>query len=214
METFNQIKNEIIAQVQGGLASDESKFDDTMVESLINQARADLVYPRRTLPEVFYQPIELQYISKVNAFNNCYVEFLMPMPLTFANNTDGIRYLGHPSGDVAYSRRGKSTTSSIYMAHKLIRNKTETMWVATMDTIGQWRVKVYNNPDVEELLVIGAFYNPIQVPNFRKDVDPYPIDGDTLSDVKRAINQIMMQQQQIMPNVVSTDLDKTAAPRR
>ncbi len=220
--TLSELKEIIFSQAEGGSYGDESKFPDALIVSLIAQARATTLRELRmlSLPDVCYQSILPTYSSRVQSGDNCYVEFEIPPVVAFTIG-DGLRYVGNINQMDNFVRFGPGAMKSVYSKHPLTRlgPQNGTMWDWKVDETGYGKIQIYNNPDIEEILVQAIFAVPTQVPTYRPDTDIYPISMEMVQPMKEVMNKLLMQQalapNDVLPN--SADIysqGQGPAPRR
>jgi hypothetical protein len=66
---------------------------------------------------------------------------------------------------------------------------------------------VYKNTKLRKLLVRAIFNDPTDVPNYRPDVDQYPIDAAMENDIVEVISTDLMRKMVKTPDVISDSQD-------
>ncbi len=75
------------------------------------------------------------------------------------------------------------------------------------DYDGKFYIQVYKNPKQRKLLVRALFNDPTEVPNYRRDIDQYPIDATLENDIVNTITNDLLKQMVRTSDVVSDSLD-------
>jgi hypothetical protein len=91
--------------------------------------------------------------------------------------------------------------------HSIFQKEKGIAWDYQADYDGKFYINVYKNPKQRKLLVKALFNDPTQVPNYRPDVDQYPIDAALENDIVTAITNDLLRQMVRTADVVSDSLD-------
>lgn len=195
METFVQIRQEVISQVQGGVYTDETKFEPSFVDALIHQARANLLKDQRMINEMWVSEYNPVYSIEFQEGDYCEIKIEIPTPINFTFQGDGILYLGGVDGRSPFKRLGyTSSVSTAYQHPKTRPSQEKVSYSLSAKDTNFLYAKIYGNPSIEDILVRVVAFDPTLIPNYRIETDLYPISGDLLIQLKtNVLNNLMAQ---------------------
>lgn len=197
MQTLKQITQEVIAQVSGATMTDESKFEESFVDMLVHQVRAELFLASDTsiLNDAWQYSYYPEYYLDMQATGECYVSFTIPSLILLENGNDTITYLGSRNGMKPFNRIGLLGDISIDMAHPITNpyKKGPVSWALSQNEALGMVATVYGNSDIENIKAKGVWYNPTDLPNYRRDTDNYPITGEMIMPLKTGVFDKLMQ---------------------
>ena len=210
MITLDQLTDECISQSQGAIRTDETKFTEELVHSIIHQCRAQLLSATRfkVLPDICYQKYFPTFDQGIQ-LDDCVVEFKVPDYINIGPMGDGMRYVGNVNGLDAFTRLGKGVMKSVYAKHRVSNpnNRKDTMWNAEVDETGYTKVLIYNNVELEQFMIVGILANPQDATYFRSDTDAYPISEDMIPMLKEMIVAQMYIMAQTPADTISNSQD-------
>lgn len=181
MQTLPEHREKIIRLMEGGVATDENRLDDHYVDSVINDARAnvlrtDFVKFRRWSPAAI-QPFYPDYSEDLQD-SACYTTFLLPTNFIQANDMqDGLVYFGSSSNKIETTRNFRRIKSRSELSDFV---KSQTMnpsrYVGVL--IEGLRVTVISKNRIKEPMITGVFDTPAALPTYNIKADAYPISDD------------------------------------
>lgn len=196
------------------LFTDEIRTDQGFWEQAINQARAEVIAvvykkEKRIHPAwlSFYRPA----YSAAEQEDDCYVKFFVLPAIKLDVNNDGYRYIGSQTQNYALRRVNSRGELATFNQHRITRISSRKPAVLVEDGT----LKVYGNPDLQEIEVSFIAANPMDVPTFNKEVDDYPISEELIpmvldrifkSDTVNIFNKV--------PDTVSNSSDTPQIPTR
>lgn len=205
-----ELSQELVAQVSGGIFNDEVKFDLDLIESIIHQARADILRESgwKRIPDIYYQVHTPTYQSAWQDSTMCYVDFTVPDVIAVGQWSDGARYCGSPDGLAAFTRYGSGVQQAILNQHRVTKLSNQPvdvpLWNIYMNTsAGRNTLRIYNAPDIEEVIVQGIFAVPTEVSSYRREFDAYPIGEGAISTLKERANALLVQMSATPADLVS-----------
>jgi hypothetical protein len=216
VQTLQQITQEIIAQVEGGVFTDETKFQEPYIDSLVHQARADLFRqnPEDIISNFWIQSYYPTYSQYINDNGDCYVAWVVDAtPLLGNDGTDMTTYFGPANGKIGYNRIGLYGSEAVDFAHPLTNPNKKGLpsykW-GYVEAFGKMGIKCYGNIDIQSPRVDFVHFDPTQNPNYRRSTDLYPISGELLAPLKLgALNKLMAQQAQVPSDSLANSEDLT-----
>lgn len=167
--------------MSGGVATDENRLDDHYVDSVIHDARSnvlrtDFVRFRRWSPAAI-QTFFPEYSEDLQE-SACYTTFLLPTNFIQANSMqDGLVYCGSSSNKIATTRNFRRIKSRAELADF---NKSQTMNPSryTGVLIEGLRVTIISKNRIREPMIAGVFDTPTALPTYNITLDAYPISDD------------------------------------
>lgn len=190
MSTLQEIQYKVIAAMEGGTETSESKFLPGFINSAIDAARAsiasDLYAIDKNQSELWMLPYKMVYeamLQSQDCFDNNYRVFRIPEYINLGATRDGLDYVGSPNRLSPLERLGYGNMAPVYAQHPRSNQKKNRGWTSQRDDNGNVTVKIYNSPSVENIIAIGNWRHPSELPNYRVDVDTYPIPGDKENDI-------------------------------
>lgn len=215
MSTLKEIVDKIKSNVESGFTTDESRLDDLYVENKIHSARgmilSNLVRSgmRDRINESFVQAINpdlLEYDEECEM-----VTFECPSIIHLDDRHDGFVYVGHVSGMKPFIR-----VRSNYIAlsmHSLYQKEKQIVWDFVVNVTGSYDINIYKNHRLRKILIKAIFNNPTTIPNYRKDVDQYPLDAVTENEVVEMVSVDLLKKiTMVAPDYVSDS--QNTIPRR
>lgn len=204
METLQNITQEIIAQVEGGVFTDETKFEETFVDSIVHQVRADLFRQNQSniMSNQWQQSYFPEYVETMQETGDCFVRFYAPASILTKDGGDMTSYVGPASGKVGYTRLGLYGSISVDLAHPITNpfKKGVAGYVLEYADTGQMQVKIYGNIDIQSFRMDFVHYNPTDNPSYRRSTDLYPISGELLVSLKAGVMNKLMGQMAARPS--------------
>lgn len=215
MSTLKEIVDKIKSTIEGGITTDESRLDDLFIENKIHSARAlilsNLVRAgmRDRINETFVQTINPDLLEIDVECD--YVAFECPPVIHLDDRHDGFVYVGHFSGIKPFMRI-RSNYSALSM-HSLFLKEKEIVWDFVSNVTGSYDIHVYKNTKLKKILIRAIFNDPTAVPNYRKDVDQYPLDAVTENEVVEMVAMDLLRKLAgKVPDYISDSQD--TLPRR
>jgi len=182
--TLPQLATDIINSAQGAVYTEGSKFAIPYIYDLIHQYREVILrttYERtgRTNPlwlqQFFPEFVEATQESKL------YVKFECPAPVILDDQTDGFFYIGTQDKACNFRKNQNRAELAMYQEHRVTKVSTEgkikTIW-------SEGFLEVYGNPLQKAILVDGVFSNPTLLPEYSLEFSDYPLDLDSISQLK------------------------------
>jgi len=215
VSTLKEIVDKVKSNLESGFTTDETRLDDLFIESKIHSARgmilSNLVRSgmRDRINESFVQAINpdlLEYDEECEM-----VSFECPSVIHLDDRHDGFAYVGHVSGMKPFMRiRSNYTALSM---HSLYQKETQIAWDFVVNVTGSYDINVYKNHRLRKILIRAIFNNPTAVPNYRKDVDQYPLDAVTENEVVEMISVDLLKKITVVAPDYISDSQNTL-PRR
>lgn len=211
MSTLNEIVHRILSNVSGGFTTDEVRFDSLYIESKIHTARASILSASARQPmfdrinEACVQAYSVELLETQVEANCDVVKFPCPTVIRLDDRHDGFVYVGHVNAQKPFIRiRSNYTALSM---HSLFQKEKEIVWDYQADYDGRFYIHIYKNPKQRKLLVKGFFNDPTEVPNYRRDVDQYPIDATLENDIVTNVSTELLRQMVRTGDIISDSLD-------
>lgn len=218
MATLRELAEQVVRAVEGGVATDESRWDPDFTYTQIHKARAviarnDYVQNRRWNPSLFqfYYP-EYEPFFQTNA---CISRFRIPTGFIQADSIrDGMMYVGS-SNDVSTANPYKARNFGV------IKNRTELndflqhpiLSPVTGGYIGVLRegfvLEVISSTKIKTLGVGGVWDDPTKLPDYNVDLDPYPVSEDLLQLMIVYLKESELNQEASRPPDTQSDSSGT-----
>lgn len=195
MQTLESLTQEITAQVEGGISTDETKFEPLFVESIIHQTRATLLKPQTVVSQLWVNEYNPPYSVDLQEGDFCDIIIEVPAPIMFDRHGEGLIYIGAANGKQPFRRIGYLGDSSLAFQHPLTKpSEKDVSYSVSAKDKDFLVVQVYGNVSLENILVKVVAYNPTLLPSFRRDTDLYPITGDLITQMKSGVANSLMSQ--------------------
>lgn len=211
MSTLKEIVHRITSNVNGGNTTDEMRYDSLYIESKIHTARASILSAMSRQPmfdrinEACAQVYSVELLEEDVEADCDVVRFPCPTVIRLDDRHDGFVYVGHVNGQKPFIRvRSNYTALSM---HSIFQKEKGIVWDYQADYDGKFYINVYKNTKQRKLLVKALFNDPTEVPNYRPDVDQYPIDATLENDIVTSISNDLLKQMVRTPDVTSDSLD-------
>jgi len=211
MSTLTEIVHRITSNVNGGNTTDEMRFDSLYIESKIHTARASILSAMSRQPmfdrinEACVQVYSVELLEEDAEADCDVVRFPCPTVVRLDDRHDGFVYVGHVNGQKPFLRiRSNYTALSM---HSIFQKEKGVAWDYVADCDGIFFIQVDKNPKQRKLLVRALFNDPTEVPNYRRDIDQYPIDATLENDIVNTITNDLLKQMVRTSDVVSDSLD-------
>jgi len=211
MSTLKEIVHRITSNVNGGNTTDEMRYDSLYIESKIHTARASILSAMSRQPmfdrinEACVQVYSVELLEEDVEADCDVVRFPCPTVIRLDDRHDGFVYVGHVNGQKPFIRvRSNYTALSM---HSIFQKEKGIVWDYQADYDGKFYINVYKNTKQRKLLVKALFNDPTEVPNYRPDVDQYPIDATLENDIVTSISNDLLKQMVRTPDVTSDSLD-------
>ena len=175
---------------EGGIFTDESRFDRGTMLTVLNAARAFAItemYSKNTrVHPNFIQRIYPEYKEALQQ-DDCYNLFEIPRTVAINDKMDGLMYVGSIKGNEAYWKvrtRMQLNSRRNQRVHKLAMNKhVHYLYDATRGYL-----EIYDDK-VKYPLVEGIFEDPTSVPQFSLEHDEYPITSDVMKRIEDLVRR-------------------------
>lgn len=201
---------EIVESVQrlpdGAIVSDRTRYDDGYIESTVGIFRARLLrilyLKNRRINPVCYQKHWPEFEQDLQD-DNCIVKFRHPEVISLDNLSDGFRYIGALDFAGAYARihsRGWLSTFNDNKVTTTAGNRRPTVLYDGSQQI----LEVRGLPELQEILTESLLADPLSIPTFNRDNDPYPLSEDMMPDL---MNMIYSEQTSIEAKVPIKGVD-------
>lgn len=211
-----KLRDRVRGRVAAALSTDESRWSDEYIVSLINSARAEICKDyyfgdknRKKNRRINPLAVQKCYVSKDDDLqdNDCLVKFPCPAFIGLGRYSDGVRFIGKADGTCAFDRARSRGQLANFNKHSVMSVTNEIGVVAMYDgTEKVW--EIYNDSMIKEILVEGIFNDPREVPMYNQDMDEYPLNEDYIPELERLIFQTVTgQEAQQMPDYVSSSDD-------
>jgi hypothetical protein len=211
MSTLREITQRIISNVSGGITTDEVRFDDAFIESKIHTARASILSAGYKQPysdrinEACVQAISVEILDDDIQADCDVVRFPCPSVIRLDDRQDGFIYVGHINQQKPFIRL-RSNFTALSM-HSIFQKEKEVVWDYIVDYDGYSYINVYKNTKLRKLLVRAIFNDPTDVPNYRIDVDQYPIDAAMENEIVEAISTDLLRKTVRVADAISDSQD-------
>lgn len=211
MSTLREIVHRILSNIGGGNTTDETRFDELYIESKIHTARASILsaLTKQSLSdrinEACVQAYSVELLEAQVEAGCDVVKFPCPTVIRLDDRHDGFIYVGHVNSQKPFIRiRSNYTALSM---HSMFQKEKGIVWDYQADYDGKFYIHIYKNPKFRKLLVKALFNDPTEVPNYRTDIDQYPIDAAMENDIVEQISVELMRKMVRTADVVSDSLD-------
>lgn len=211
MSTLREITQRIISNVNGGITTDEVRYDDAYIESKIHTARASIISLSSKQPmadrinEACVQAFNVEIMDDDVQVDCDVVRFPCPSVIRLDDRHDGFIYVGHINQQKPFIRL--RTNFSALSMHSIFQQEKDIVWDYIADYDGSSYINIYKNTKLRNLLVRAIFNDPTKVPNYRIDVDQYPIDAAMENDIVEAISTDLMRKMVRVPDNISDSQD-------
>ncbi len=211
MSTLREIVHRILSNIGGGNTTDETRFDEPYIESEIHTARASILsaLTKQSLSdrinEACVQAYSVELLEAQVEAGCDVVKFPCPTVIRLDDRHDGFVYDGHVNSQKPFMRiRSNYTALSM---HSMFQKEKGIVWDYQVDYDGKFYIHIYKNPKFRKLLVKALFNDPTKVPNYRTDIDQYPIDAAMENDIVEQISVELMRKMVRTADVISDSLD-------
>lgn len=181
--TLPEIVDSIKRHPSGGIVTDETRFDDNYLVSIVNAYRAKIlreIYQKdNRIATISYQRHYPEYEIKLQDKSMCRVFFRCPQIISFDSHSDGLRYVGSLDCNNNFRRHQSRATLSNVIKNKFLNVNTG-RFQSFLYNGSDMLLEIYGIPLVKEVLVEGVFLNPLDIPTYNKDKDHYPFNEDLL----------------------------------
>ncbi len=218
MSTLPKIVEKVKRKVQAGVEVDESRLDDKFIEDLILTARgivfSNLVKSKMAdrINDAWVQVLTPDDMTPVKCDDGS-VKFECPTVVTIDQRKDGFVYVGHKNGlnEFVRIRAGHSNLSN----HSKFKSISKIFWDFSGDNLGKHYIRIIGNPKLEQMTIKLIANDPLAVPNYRPDIDHFPVDAVTENDIVEmvAIN-LLKNIRGMVPDVISDSQDNTGVEYR
>lgn len=209
---LEEIIERITKGAAAGIFTDESRFDQPTLTTLINTARAQTIqaiyFKNKRINPACYQTFFGNYNADLQVDDPCLVKFKCPSVINLDSNSDGFRFVGQVDGVNGFRRIVSRAQLATYNQHPFMKVQSgryiAALWSAPD---GVW--EIYNS-SLKYLRVEGIFANPLEIPTYNKDIDDYPVSVEMLPMIEDFIfKTVTAIEAQTTPDYVSTSTDTT-----
>jgi len=203
MQTLKSIVQEVIAGVEGGVFTDETKFEEGYIQEIVHQARALLLKTQHPISQLWTNEYHPPYSEDLQENDFCEIKIAIPTPIIFDNQGEGLLYLGGKDGRSPFKRIGYLGDESIEYAHPITTpRKGRISFSISAKDKDFFVAKIYGNVTLENILVRVVAYDPTKLPSFREDKDLYPISGELLTELKSILIRLLSPEANTPPDVL------------
>lgn len=185
MPTIQKIAEDIINSSQGAIYSEGSKFKIPYIYDLIHQYRETVIrmtyYKTGRVNPMWLQTCFPEF-SKDLQESDFLVKFNVPAPAILDDQTDGFVYIGTLDRACNFTKLQNRSELALYANHRATKTGIKTIWEDGF-------LEVWGNPAQKEVRIDGVFANPTLIEEYNIDISDYPIDGDSLIQLKQLIFQ-------------------------
>lgn len=177
---------EIIERIQrlpdGGIITDENRWDEDFLESIINTFRLVVIRDsynknnKRINPSC-YQKYYCVYDADIQ--EDGMIKFFHPPVTSMDGFSDGFRYIGSSEGSEDFRRITSRAKLSLYNNHKVMSVKSGRNTTVLYDGNSEY-LEVYGNQLIRECLTESILLNPMDSQYYNKKTDQYPIGDDMI----------------------------------
>lgn len=176
----------IVEKVQrlpdGGIITDENRWDVDFIESIIHTFRAAVIrdyYQKnnKRINPACYQKFFGVYDANIQ--EDGMIKFRHPPVISIDGGSDGFRYIGSSEGSEDFRRITSRARLSNYNNHKVMSIKSGRNTTVLYDGDYQM-VEIYGNPIIREFLSESILANPLDNPTYNKEFDNYPLGEDQI----------------------------------
>jgi hypothetical protein len=205
--TLLEIATQIIKEVQGGMRTVESKFSNEYIYSLIHAYRANVLRAQFSKSKRIHPLWTQQFYPEYSADlqdDVCAVKFQIPASIIMNEQTNGYLYIGEVAGNCAYKQLNSRAELSTYNQHRVSKQGVRIIY-------SDGTLEVYGNIEMKTLRVDGVFANPAEIPTFNPDFDNYPMDNESINQMKDIIVKAQLGKEAQTPaDFKQNQLDETA----
>lgn len=202
------IVDQIKSNISGGISTEESRFDDLLIEDKIHSARATVIanyISTGKFPNAAWcQEVDIDAIDR--DVEKGVVFFECPSVISVNSLGDGFVYVGNTNGITPFVRIGSGRMN--LSMHNGIGKMNTIMWKYEFGLQNNAQVLCYNNPKLELIKIQAVFNDPTAVPNFRKDTDEYPVDRTVARDIVEMVSLDIMSKMRIPTDNIADGTDK------
>ena len=211
------IRERLVKNVQGGILTDETRFDQPTLNTLINTARAQTIqaiyFKNKRINPACYQTYFGDYDAALQVDDPCLVKFKCPPVINLDSNSDGFRFVGQVDGVRGFKRVVSRGQLASYNDHPFMKVRNG-RYVAALWSAPDGIWEIYNSP-LKYLRVEGIFANPFEIPTYNPDIDDYPISVEMLPAIEDFIfKTVTAVEAQTVPDYVSSGVDITQQPQQ
>ena len=167
----------------GGYITADSRLRDGNILALVNackNAAQKIVFEKeKYAPPQWFVPFYHEY-EETWENTMCYKRFTMVDYVMLDGIVAGLGYIGSTRTNHTFVPVTSRTQLADYMNHPILRPRQNDTYVLIEAT----HIEVYGKP-VKDLKIGIIPANPLDVPTFNYDTDPYPVDGGLLDVMKK-----------------------------
>lgn len=181
---LRNITDVLIRSVSGGTNTVDNKYEPEYVEALIPSLRERAIrieyFGDRSrkgslrLDYSLFQKGVFQRDAQQNKDAD-YVTFTIPRAISLGDSKDGFVYVGQKNNSVSFTKLFNREDVSNMKARGMLQGG-QIAFVHEGD-----KGEFYGNNSLTEVEVRGIFFDPTEVPDFRVEVDDYPITASLLT---------------------------------
>lgn len=181
--TFSEIVDLFERLPEGGIWTDENRFDPRFVETAVNRSRALSIFnfwsKTKRINPVWTQQYIPTFSQELQDDPNKVI-FQCPPAISLSEQMDGFLYIGTVDGNCSFRKvvsRAELANSNV---HRNMRTLTDHVKVIYSDGF----LECYGNTDLKSIRIDAIFADPTQVPSFNADKDEYPASLDIIESMK------------------------------
>ena len=178
MKTLVEIYQSIISTSSGGVYIDERNIADLQIEKKIHEGRAMFLSQQYLSRRNYIHPDWVQrfypeFQQEIQE-DECYTKFRCPGFVSFSSKRDGIVFVG--SGHTAFTRLTDRGALSNAMAHPISRKIRKPLFI-----YNNGEIEIWSKGEVKDIMVIGVFADPTDIPTYSKQKDNFQCDPETVA---------------------------------
>lgn len=209
---LEEIIERLVKNASGSIFTDESRFDQPTLITLINTARAQTIqaiyFKNKRINPACYQTFYADYSADLQVDEECLVKFKCPSVINLDSNSDGFRFVGQVDGKKGFRRVVSRAQLATYNDHPFMKVNSG-RYVAALWSAPDGVWEIYNST-LKYLRVEGIFANPLEIPTYNKDIDDYPVSVEMLPMIEDFIfKTVTAIEAQSQPDYVSNSADTT-----
>lgn len=209
MKTIYQFADKVERALESGIARDESQWDRKYLIDAINEGRGEVIRNdykmfKRIAPEcvVKHWP---EYSELAQDDCKC-IKFNIPATINVGDR-NGIVYIGSSTQNRTYVLLKNRTQLSDYLKHPRLWSLSN-VYVLYEGV----SMEMYSKFDIQNPLIELIPANPMDIPEFNADVDPYPISTEMEGQIMLYL-QNRFNPQVGSPDKISDSRDASQQPQ-
>lgn len=191
-----KILDKIAAIGEGGMITEENRFDQEFLLTVLNSFRAqylrDTYLKTKRINPICYQKFHPVYEPTFQNSGACYAKFKVPNTIQLDVHSDGLRYFGTDPVTAGCSKNFRRVTSRAWLStfnNHQVTSSSSTRFISYLYDGALETAEIYGKGKfmIFPPLIEGLFSDPTSVPMFNFDISEYPLNIDALPMIEQMI---------------------------